>query len=598
VDSSLKLEVQVKKLDSSGSVPSGSKTEGAGSTRTTGRVLLVDDSALVRDFVGGLIFDWGFLVETVDSADAALDAIASSTFDVIVTDSTMPGMSGIELLTTLRMRGLETPVIMLSSISRTSEILRAIHQGAFDYIVKDEAIEPLRVALLRAIQHIRLVNENARLLRELGRLNSELENRVRERTVALEQVNARLVAERTELETTLTRLNETQEQLVQMEKMASVGLLTAGIAHEINNPLGFILPNFQLIESWLESARHGQTHERVQSLDDLAKVATECRRGLDRIARIVRQLRIFSHPGRQDLGPVDVDAVVRSVIPFVEREIANRATLTMYSGQDCIARGSDDRLRQVLLNLLINSAQSFTPGRKDGKIEVFVELRDGEVIVRVIDNGCGIAPENIRRAFDPFFTTKAVGHGTGLGLAISRDLVQKMGGNIALESQLGRGTSVTVTLRRWRDDPGAAQAVEPPRTPTPELISAEPTRRLSIIIIEDETALLAPLRRMLADRHDVLTFSNPRDGMHSLVERDPPDVIICDINMPEISGLELYREVTRVKPFLADRFVFLTGGDSDELAQMIQDAPRRVLEKPVHRHELIAAIDQIAHKKP
>jgi CheY-like chemotaxis protein len=119
---------------------------------------------------------------------------------------------------------------------------------------------------------------------------------------------------------------------------------------------------------------------------------------------------------------------------------------------------------------------------------------------------------------------------------------------------------------------------------------------LSIILVEDETALLAPLRRMLAAYHDIITFSDPRDGMRCLMEQEPPDVIICDINMPMVSGIELYREVTRVRPFLAKRFVFLTGGVSEEAAPLLAGEVR-ILEKPVHREELIAAIEAIAKLK-
>jgi CheY-like chemotaxis protein len=179
-------------------------------------------------------------------------------------------------------------------------------------------------------------------------------------------------------------------------------------------------------------------------------------------------------------------------------------------------------------------------------------------------------------------------------LAISRDLVKKMDGSITLESQLGRGTSVTITLRRWSEESADFQAIEPPRTPAPELLTPNPTRRLSIIIVEDETALLQPLRRMLADRHDVLTFSDPRDGMRCLIEREPPDIIICDVNMPYVSGLDLYRQVTQMRPFLAERFIFLTGGESQELASLLADSPRRILEKPVHRRDLIAAIESVS----
>jgi signal transduction histidine kinase len=506
-------------------------------------------------------------------------------------------MSGLEMLTTLRMRSVDVPVIMLSSVSRTSDVLRAIHRGAFDYIGKDEAIEPLRMAIVRAIEHARLVGENTRLLKERERLNADLEDRVYERTQALEQANTQLRAERAELESTLARLGETQDQLVQMEKMASIGLLTAGVAHEINNPLAFILPNFERIEGWLAAMRVEPCEKREQSLDELAKLVTECRRGLDRIARVARQLRIFSHPGRQDLSATDVDALVRSVVAMVEREVVGRARITVYSSPDCVARANDEQLRQVLLNLLINSAQSFPAERTDGRIDLFVERKEDLVSIRVVDNGCGILPENLRRVFDPFFTTKSVGHGTGLGLAISRDLVKKMEGNVTLESQVGRGTSATVTLRAWRDDPADQQQVEPPRTPTLELIAVTDGRRLSIIIIEDETALLQPMRRMLGEQHDVLTFSDSRDGMRCLIEREPPDVIICDINMPDVDGLELFKQVTKVRPFLAERFVFLTGGDSAELATLMPDAPTRILEKPVHRRELIAVIEAIGRRE-
>ena len=564
---------------------------GDGLSRPAGRVLLVDNSKLVRDYVGSLIADWGFEVETVEGGRGALGLIEASPFDVIVAEVRMPEMTGLELLTTLRVRGVGAPVIMLSSVSRASEILSAIHQGAFDYVVRDQAIEPLRLALLRAMQHVHLVRENARLVGEMERRSAEIESRVRQRTLELEQSNARLVAERAQIEADLARVSETQEQLVQVEKMASIGLLTAGIAHEINNPLAFLLPDFELIESWLEATRQGRPSDRVPTLDDLGRLVVECRDGLDRISRLVRQLRVFSHPGRQHLGPVDVNALVRSVVGLVDREITGRAEVTVYAGEGCIARANEDYLRQVLLNLLINSSQSIS-SPAGGRIEVVVDQKDGEVVIRVIDNGCGIAPENLRRVFDPFFTTKPVGFGTGLGLSISRDLVKKMDGTITFESQMGRGTVVNITLRKWREE-GNQEAIEPLRTPTPELVAPNVGRRLSIIIIEDETALIAPLRRMLAAYHDILAFSDPRDGMRCLMEREPPDVIICDINMPGVGGVELYREVTGIRPRLAKRFLFLTGGVSEESAGL-QAEGRRILEKPVHREDLIAAIEAIA----
>jgi signal transduction histidine kinase len=563
------------------------------------RVLLVDDSPLVRDFVGGLISDWGFQVATRETGKAALQALETASFDVVIADIDMPEMSGLDLLTTLRVRGNHIPIIMLSSASRMSDVLRAIHQGAFDYVAKDEAIEPLRAAIQRALEHIHLVRQNQALTNTLERLNGELEDRVRQRTRDLETVNNRLIAERGELEEAINRLNETQEQLVQMEKMASIGMLTAGIAHEINNPLAFILPNFELLEEWVECERTGIQHETIRSPVDVLPLVSECRRGLDRIVRIIRQLRIFSHPSQQDLGPVDLAAVVRSVFALVERELDGRSRLSLVTEAEARVRANEDQLRQVLLNLIINSAQSLPPDRLDGRIDLSLQRRGQEVGLRVQDNGCGIPAENLRRVFDPFFTTKPVGKGTGMGLAITRDLITKMGGNIQIESHVGKGTVVTLTLPVWREpaEEHRPVPVEFPRTPTPELVSGLESARLSVVLVEDEMSLLVPLRRMLATEHDVLAFSDALDGMRCLTERVPPDVIICDIHMPNVNGLELYKRVTSVRPHLADRFIFLTGGSSDDLAALEDEAPRRVLQKPVQRVDLLAAIRAVGALK-
>jgi CheY-like chemotaxis protein len=289
---------------------------------------------------------------------------------------------------------------------------------------------------------------------------------------------------------------------------------------------------------------------------------------------------------------VDLDAVVRSVFSLVERELAGRSKLSLVTESESRVRANEDQLRQVLLNLIINSSQSFPADRDDGRIEVLLQRRGREIFIRVLDNGCGIPAENIRRVFDPFFTTKPVGKGTGMGLAITRDLIKKMGGNIQIESQVGKGTVVIISLPVWQEPALEHRQVhvEVPKTPSPELVPSIEAARLSVVLVEDEVSLLVPLRRMLAAEHDVLAFSDSTEGMRCLIERASPDVIICDIHMPVVSGLDLYKRVTTARPHLAERFIFLTGGDSDDLMTLMQEAPRRVLEKPVQRTDLLAAI--------
>lgn len=566
-----------------------------GGRSRAGRVLLVDDSPLVRDIVGGLIMDWGYEVERRETGKTALQAIESISFDVVVADIDMPEMSGLELLTTLRVHAIDIPVIMLSSATRMSEVLGAIHQGAFDYVAKDEAIEPLRVAIQRAMNHVHLVAQNRALLQELDKLNAEMEIRVRQRTREIETVNNRLIIERGELEQAVARLNDTQEQLVQMEKMASVGLLTAGIAHEINNPLAFVLPNFQQLEEWIECQRTGIQHESIRHMEDVKRLVSECRRGLDRIVRIIKQLRIFSHPSQQDLTPLELGPIVRSVFALVDQELHGRVSLVLDSEEIFKVRANEDQLRQILLNLIINSAHSIPPSRMDGKILVHFEPQGSYVIIQVTDNGCGIPAENLRRVFDPFFTTKPVGQGTGMGLAIVRDLITKMGGSIVLESKVDQGTCASLTLPAWSDPQVMCSLPPVKQPPTQPLMdqTIEKSQRISIVIIEDEISLLLPMRKMLAKEYDVLTFSDSLEGLRCLMDREPPDVIICDLNMPVMNGLELWRTVTAAKPYLAERFLFFTGGDSENLLGANQEATHRVLEKPVSRSELVAAIRSI-----
>jgi CheY-like chemotaxis protein len=319
---------------------------------------------------------------------------------------------------------------------------------------------------------------------------------------------------------------------------------------------------------------------------------------LDRIVRIIRQLRIFSHPSQQDLGPVELEPIVRSVFALMDQELHGRVSLTMDSSEKFKVRANEDQLRQILLNLIINSAHSFLPSRTDGKIEVRCERQGSHIATRVTDNGCGIPSENLRRVFDPFFTTKPVGQGTGMGLAITRDLVQKMGGNIVLDSQADRGTSVSVILPECCEPQLEHREIPKTESSTAAaLVASEKNQRISIVIIEDEISLLLPMRRMLAKQFDVLTFSDSLEGLRCLLDREPPDVVICDLNMPVMNGLELWRTVTAARPALAERFLFFTGGDSGNLLGSLKNSPHHILEKPVNRVELVAAIQEIAAKR-
>src|SRR4051794_27602694 len=272
----------------------GEHAAGARTEAQAARVLLIDDSPIALEAVGSMGQTWGHEVVTAEHADAGLRALEQGPFDIVVADVNMPGMNGLELLAAIHVRAPELPVIMLSSATDMSIVLKAIHDGAFDYVNKDDGLEALGSAIRRALEHARLVRENRRLLVELRGMNVSLEEKVRERTLELEEVNQRLGNERSELARALDALRHAQGQLIQAEKMATIGLFTAGIAHEINNPLAFLLPDFEEVERWVAAFREGRDPTVVMGIEELEQLLKDCRHGLLRIGRIVKQVSVFA----------------------------------------------------------------------------------------------------------------------------------------------------------------------------------------------------------------------------------------------------------------------------------------------------------------
>jgi two-component system NtrC family sensor kinase len=254
-------------------------------------------------------------------------------------------------------------------------------------------------------------------------------------------------------------------QIVQSEKMASLGQLAAGIAHELNNPSGFIYGNMQMLgECVLGLERLLSFYEGVRlapeevaalralkdevdyehTLNDLHSIVTDCREGAERIRDIVQNLRTFSRLDEAEFKKVDIHDGLESTLRLLSRFFSSGAvTLRREYGRlppvDCYA----GQLNQVWMNLLANAAHAVKCG---GVVSVSTESRGDSVIVRVRDTGCGIAPENLPRIFDPFFTTKPVGEGTGLGLSVTYGIIERHGGAIEVESRLGEGTVFTVTI--------------------------------------------------------------------------------------------------------------------------------------------------------
>ncbi|QSQ21817.1 response regulator [Pyxidicoccus parkwayensis] len=282
-----------------------------------------------------------------------------------------------------------------------------------------------------------------------------LAERVQDRTRALARANE-------ELEAHMRTLRQTQAQLVQAGRMAAVGQLAAGVGHEINNPLAYIVSNLEHASEEADAlARElGEMRGAGPRLREVSQALREALHGADRVRRIVRDLKTFSRPDDEKQGPVELHAVLDSAVKIAMAELRPRAKLVKDYGDVPRVEANEARLAQVFLNLLINAAQALPEGKaEENEVRLSTKLApNGMVIAEVRDTGIGIAPEALGRIFDPFYTTKPPGVGTGLGLSLCHAYVSAMGGTISVESEPGKGTVFRVTLRRALPESMAAQA--------------------------------------------------------------------------------------------------------------------------------------------
>ncbi|WP_224247644.1 two-component regulator propeller domain-containing protein [Hyalangium gracile] len=416
----------------------------------------------------------------------------------------------------------------------------------------------------------------------VGRLKQRerwLQARVEDRTKELARANQ-------ELDANLRTLRATQSQLVQAGKMAAVGTLAAGVGHEINNPLSYIVSN---LEHACEEAgglmrRLEEGPEDVRErLREMEQVLREALMGADRVRRIVRDLKTFSRQDEDTRGPVDLRAVMDSAAKLAAGELRPRAQLLRDYAEVPRVEGNEARLAQVFLNLIINAAQALPEGRPEQNEVRLVTRRVGEdrVAAEVHDTGSGIPPEVVGRIFDPFFTTKPVGVGTGLGLALCHAFITSMGGRIEVESQVGRGTMFRVTLPVARGE----TVVQPARA----VESKEGVlMRGRVLVVDDDPLVSSALRRTLSREHDVEVVVSSRRALEMLMSPEGSyDVILCDLMMPEMTGMELHAQLATAAPERAQRMVFVTGGAYTPAAQtFLERVPNPRLEKPFEPEKL------------
>jgi PAS domain S-box-containing protein len=377
---------------------------------------------------------------------------------------------------------------------------------------------------------------------------------------------------------------QTEMHLMLSDRMASVGTLAAGVAHEINNPLASVIANLDMAMQDILALS-----ETAKLPPDLSEELKDARVAADRVREIVRDLKIFSRGEEDRHGPVDVEQVLESTLRMAWNELRHRARLVKHYAKVPLVDAHESRLGQVFLNLIINAAHAIPAGNYEAnEIRISTSLDpNGRVVVDIRDSGTGIPPEVRPRLFTPFFSTKPVGVGTGLGLAISHRIITQFGGTITYDTEVGKGTEFHITLN-----------VAGPSAPvqhTQKIWTRSPAaRRGNILVIDDEETLAQAIRRFLSVEHNVTAVYRARDALDLLELGTRYDVILCDVMMPQITGMELHAEVVRLDPAQAARIVFLTGGAFTPAArEFLLGANNRRIEKPFDLKEVRRLVNEL-----
>jgi two-component system cell cycle sensor histidine kinase/response regulator CckA len=369
----------------------------------------------------------------------------------------------------------------------------------------------------------------------------------------------------------LTERKRMEQRLMLADRMVSVGTLAAGIAHEINNPLAYVIANLSFIQEEVEELGPTLSAAKSKGLRELIAQAED---GAERVRVIIRDLKSFSRVDSGDDGPVEIQRVLDSAINMAWNEIRHRAQLQKRCADVPAVRGNEARLGQVFLNLLVNAAQAIPVGHaSDNQITLTVQQRGDQVIVEIADTGAGIPGDVLPRIFDPFFTTKPVGVGTGLGLSICHNIVAACGGEISVDSTEGKGTTFRVAL------PVAQSRSLRPRSATSLPVQAQ-GRRLRILLVDDEPSVVRALQRALRE-HDLVVAFSGAEAIEVLDSGQEFDLIFCDLMMAQLSGMEVFDIVRRRFPDLIDRFIFMTGGAFTQQAKdFLGGVSNPVVEKP------------------
>jgi len=397
-----------------------------------------------------------------------------------------------------------------------------------------------------------------------------------------------------------------EQMLIQSEKMASIGILAAGIAHEINNPVGYINSNLKTLEKYNE--KFGSFYNSIQTLidecsdncldkpgsliekflkfkdtinydyllQDMKDAVQESLEGTEKVKRIVSDLKDFAREEKPEMKPANVNDAIKKTLNVIRNEIKYKAEVIKEFGDIPEIECDIQRLEQVFMNVLINAAQAI---EKKGTIKIKTFSADSFVVIQITDTGTGIPEKNIGKILEPFYTTKGPGKGTGIGLSISLKIIQEHNGTINVESKVGKGTTFTIKL---------------------PVKDSEKVKEYKVLIIDDDEPIRKLLKKMVNEYSPSLLVKTAKDGfeaadiLHSFI----PDVVLLDINMPGMDGFEVCRRIKDNEKMIDTRIVMITGLPHEDLKEKSYKAGAcEFFLKPIKLKTLYGVLDKIIKDK-
>ncbi len=420
------------------------------------KILIAEDNPVSRRLLEKILEKDGHEVLSAEDGLKAFELFQKNKVSMVISDWMMPRMDGLALCRKIRSSAKEnyTYIIVLTAKDQKQDLIEILNEGADDYLTKPFDRDELRARLTTGGRIIHLQKK-------------------------LQEAVSQIQAKNEKLEDALQKVKQTQAQILQSEKMSSIGQLAAGVAHEINNPIGFVSSNMRTLSDYqgdvntiitqyrtlITGLKEPLSRENLPSniieqvgqimaletkvdldfiLADIPELIGDCQEGTERVKKIVLNLKDFAHPGEDKAQITDLNEGLESTLNVVSNELKYKATVTKDYGELPLVKCYPQQLNQVFMNILVNAAQAI---EDRGEIRIVTRADNGHVNVRISDTGKGIPPEFISKIFDPFFTTKEVGKGTGLGMNVAYNIIQKHNAKIAVESEVGKGTTFTIRLQ-------------------------------------------------------------------------------------------------------------------------------------------------------